>query len=85
MPYIEPLLTPRRREIAVLMTEGRTLDEIAVVLTVTPEAVAEDVEYLLWYLDRASRAEVATWGTERTRTSAPVSHLWVVRPEIREC
>ena len=65
MPRVEPPLTPRRREIAILMTEGRTLDEIARMLTITREAVAEDVEYLLRRLDRANRAEVRSWAAER--------------------
>ena len=84
MSSVELPLTPRRREIAILMTEGRTLDEIAGMLTITREAVADDVEYILQRLDRASRAEVATWATERTTTAAASRpHLWVVRPESR--
>jgi hypothetical protein len=53
-------------------------------LTITPEAVADDVEYLLQRLDRASRAEVASWATPRAATTGDtVTHLWVVRPESR--
>ena len=76
MPQDE-LLTSRRREIAVLLTEGRTLDEIARMLTVTLEAVADDVEYLLQRLDPASRAEVASWA------GAPMRRLWTVQPASR--
>src|SRR4051794_41974259 len=75
MPAAQPPLTPRRREIALLLTEGRTLGEIARMLTVTPEAVADDVEYLLRGLDRAGQAEVASWA------GTPVRRLWIVRPE----
>jgi len=75
MPQYTLALTPRRREIAVLLTEGRTIAEMAGILTVTPEAVAGDVDYLLRRLDEASRAEVASWA------GAPVRRLWVVRPE----
>jgi len=79
------MLRPRRREIAILITEGRTLNEIAGMLTITPEAVADHVDYILQRLDRASRAEVASWGTGRaTATSTPVAYLWVVKPESRE-
>jgi DNA-binding CsgD family transcriptional regulator len=74
MPHAEPL-TPRRREIAVLLTEGRTIDEIARMLTVTREAAADDVEYLLARLDRARRAEVASWA------ASPMRRLWAVRRE----
>jgi DNA-binding NarL/FixJ family response regulator len=74
----DPMLTPRRREIAVLLTEGRTVAEMAGILTVTPEAVAGDVDYLLRRLDEASRAEVASWA------GAPLRRLWVVRPELGE-
>jgi DNA-binding CsgD family transcriptional regulator len=78
MPDPEPRLTPRRREIAILLTEGRTVDEIAGMLTVTRDAVADDVEYLLARLDHASRAEVASWA------GAPARWLWIVRPERGE-
>ena len=84
MPHAEPLLSPRRREIAILLTEGRTLDEIARMLTITPEAVADDVECILQRLDSASRAEVVSWASKRAAaTSALRTHLWVVKPESR--
>jgi DNA-binding NarL/FixJ family response regulator len=65
MSYLELPLTPRHREIAVLMAEGRTLDEIARMLTVTPTAVANDMDYLVRRLDRVSRANVAAWVARR--------------------
>jgi DNA-binding NarL/FixJ family response regulator len=84
MPHAEPQQSPRRREIAILLTEGRTLDEIARMLTITPAAVAADVECILQRLDRASRAEVMSWGSERAAaTNAPRMHLWVVTSESR--
>jgi DNA-binding NarL/FixJ family response regulator len=70
MPSFEPTLTPRRREIAVLLTEGRTLTQIARILTITPEAVANDVEAILWRLDSVSRAEVMSWAVERRMATA---------------
>ena len=85
MPHAELQLSPRRREIAILLTEGRTLDEIARMLTITPAAVADDVECILQRLDHASRAEVVSWASERAAaTDAPRTHLWVVKPESRE-
>ena len=78
MSQYEPAPTPRQREIAVLMTEGRTVSEMAGLLTLTIEAVSADVEDLLWRLDRASRAEVASW------VGAPLRRLWLVRPESPE-
>ena len=84
MTLYEPALTPRRREIAVLMTEGRTLHEIARMLSVTLEAVSDDVDYLLQRLDRSSRAEVATWAAESAGKAAPSAlQRWTVRPETR--
>ena len=75
-------LTPRRHEIAILMTEGWSLDEIARMLTITPEAVADDIEYILQRLDSASRAEVASWATEREPlATASVRHLRIVNPD----
>jgi DNA-binding CsgD family transcriptional regulator len=75
MSQYEPAPTPRQREIAVLMTEGRTVSEMAGLLTLTTEAVSADVEYILGRLDPASRTEVASW------VGAPLSRLWLVRPE----
>jgi len=75
MPQDVSALTPRRREIALLLTEGRTIDEIAGMLTVTRAAVAADVDYLVRRLDDATRAEVAVWAAE--------PRLWIVRPEPR--
>ena len=63
-----------RREIADLLTEGRIIGEIAGMLTVTIEAVAEEVERILRRLDPADRAEVASWA------GTPMRRLWVVRP-----
>ena len=84
MPQYVSALTPRRREIALLLAEGRTIDEIAGMLTVTRAAVADDVDYLVRRLDDARRAEVAAWAAERTwkaATAAP--RPWIVRPESR--
>ena len=67
MPLYELPLTPRRREIALLLTEGRTIDEIARILTVRRAAVADDVDYLVRRLDRASRVEVASWVAQKMR------------------
>ena len=74
MPQYVSALTLRQREIADLLTEGRTINEIARMLTVTIEAVANDVDCILRRLDPASRAEVASWA------GTPVRRLWVVRP-----
>ena len=84
MSHTEPQLSPRRREIAILLTEGWTPDEIARMLTITPTAVADDVQYILQRLDPASRAEVASWASERAAaTNAARLHLWVVKPVSR--
>src|SRR4051812_47509301 len=84
MSHAVPLLSMRRREIAILLTEGRTLDEIARMLTITPAAVADDVQFILQRLDPASRAEVMSWASERAAaTGAARLGLWVVKPASR--
>jgi DNA-binding CsgD family transcriptional regulator len=78
MPQYVSALTLRQREIADLLTEGWTTDEIAGMLTVTVAAIADDVERILRRLDPAGRAEVASWA------GTPMRRLWVVRPESGE-
>lgn len=84
MPLYEPALTPRRREIAILMAEGRSIDEMARILTVTPRAVADDVDYLVRRLDPASQAKVEAWAAKRAgEATTSALRLWTVRPEPR--
>lgn len=61
---IDPALTSRQRQVALLLAEGRTVAEMAAMLTVTRAAVADDADYLLRRLDRDGRAKVAAWAAE---------------------
>jgi DNA-binding NarL/FixJ family response regulator len=60
----DPALSTRQRQIAILLAEGRTVAEIAWMLTVTLAAAADDADYLLRRLDRDARAKVAAWAAE---------------------
>ena len=54
-------LTPRQREVAVLVAQGRTNAEIARVLTVAEGTTANHVRGVLMRLGMESRAQLATW------------------------
>ncbi|GAA1062048.1 LuxR C-terminal-related transcriptional regulator [Agromyces bracchium] len=54
-------LTPRQREIADLIADGRTNKEIARLLLITVRTVETHVEHLFARLGVSSRAQVAAW------------------------
>lgn len=57
-------LTPREREVAVLVAEGLTNAEIAQRLTLVEGTVANHVEHALRKLRLRSRTQVAVWAVE---------------------
>jgi len=57
-------LTPREREVVVLIAEGLTNAEIALRLTVVEGTVANHVEHILRKLKLRSRTQVAVWAVE---------------------
>jgi DNA-binding CsgD family transcriptional regulator len=58
---LNDLLTPREREVLLLITEGKSDREIADVLFVSRRTAATHVRNLFAKLDVHSRAEAATW------------------------
>ncbi len=57
-------LTPRERDVAVLVTEGLTNAEIAERLVLVPGTVANYVERILRKLALRGRAQIAAWAVE---------------------
>ena len=54
-------LTPREFEVAVLVAEGLTNQQIARRLTISPKPVSAHVEHMLVKLGAVNRAEIAAW------------------------
>jgi non-specific serine/threonine protein kinase len=59
------LLTPREQEVARLIVRGLTNREIASSLTVSERTVDAHVQHILNKLEFHSRAQIASWATER--------------------
>jgi DNA-binding CsgD family transcriptional regulator len=58
-------LTPRERQVAVLVARGLTNTEIAETLTIAQGTAANHVQHILTKLGFHSRAQIATWAVER--------------------
>jgi non-specific serine/threonine protein kinase len=58
------VLTPREREVAVLVASGRTNRQIATDLVVTEATAAKHIEHILDKLGLTSRAQIAAWAAE---------------------
>jgi DNA-binding CsgD family transcriptional regulator len=54
-------LTPRQREVAILIAEGLTNEEIAERLVLVPGTVSNHVEHILRRLGVTRRVQIATW------------------------
>ena len=54
-------LTPREREVAVLVAQGLTNEEIAECLVLVPGTVSNHVEHILRKLGVNRRVQIATW------------------------
>jgi len=63
-------LTSREFEVARLIAEGMTNAEIAGDLSIAPKTASAHVEHILAKLGVSRRAEIATWVSTVTRTSA---------------
>jgi CRP-like cAMP-binding protein len=64
-------LSPREREVAVLIAQGLTNREIAAGLVVTERTAATHVEHILNKLGLRSRAQVAVWAVARGLLDRP--------------
>jgi DNA-binding CsgD family transcriptional regulator len=64
-------LTPREREVIVLLAEGLTNSQLAERLYISPRTAAVHVSNILAKLGMASRTEVAAWAVRTGLTDAP--------------
>ncbi|WP_394378336.1 response regulator transcription factor [Saccharopolyspora spinosa] len=62
-PETEPVLTKREREVAALVTAGKTNKEIAADLVISQRTAEAHVENILSKLGFTSRAQVISWMT----------------------
>ena len=58
-------LSPRERQVAVLIARGLTNKQVAVELVVSPATVRSHVEHILAKLDLRSRAQIAVWASQQ--------------------
>ena len=58
-------LSPREREIAALVAQGRSNREIAAILYISERTAANHVQHILDKLGLRNRAEIAAWATRR--------------------
>jgi DNA-binding NarL/FixJ family response regulator len=57
-------LTPRQREVAVLIARGYTNQQIAAALVLTAGTVANHIEHILGRLNCHNRAQIAAWAVQ---------------------
>ncbi len=65
----EQRLTAREQQIAELIAEGLSNKVIAETLVISPRTVGSHVEHILAKLNFSSRAQIATWSTQRSQES----------------
>jgi DNA-binding NarL/FixJ family response regulator len=58
-------LSPREREVAALVAEGRTNKEIAAALYLSERTAQNHVQHILTKLGVANRTQIAAWYRER--------------------
>ena len=61
-------LSPREREVAVLIAHGKSNREIADVLVLSERTIESHVSSILFKLDYTSRTQIATWVIEKGLT-----------------
>ena len=78
-------LTPREREVALLVARGLTSREIAAALVVTERTAETHVEHILAKLDFHARTQIATWvGEHRLLAAAPESDAAAESPDAAQ-
>jgi non-specific serine/threonine protein kinase len=65
------VLSPRERQVALLLARGLTNKQIATELTVAANTVRAHVEHILDKLDLHSRAQIAVWAIQQGLLSSP--------------
>ena len=58
-------LTPREREVAVLVARGRTNPQVAQALVIAPRTAGRHVEHVMAKLGVHSRAEIGAWAAQQ--------------------
>jgi non-specific serine/threonine protein kinase len=66
-------LSPRERQVAVLIARGLTNKQVAAELVVSPATVRSHVEHILTKLDLRSRAQIAVWASQQGLLREPPS------------
>jgi DNA-binding CsgD family transcriptional regulator len=64
-------LSPRERELTLLLARGLTNKQIAAELVVTTATARSHVEHILTKLDLRSRAQIAVWASQHGMLEAP--------------
>jgi len=67
-------LTPRERDVAVLLADGRTNRQIAAALVITEGTANLHVKHILGKLGFTSRAQVAVWAAQHQRVLGAEAH-----------
>jgi non-specific serine/threonine protein kinase len=63
-------LTPREREVTILIKQGKSNPEIAETLVVSERTVTTHVTHILSKLGFTSRTQIASWATAQKLTQA---------------
>jgi DNA-binding CsgD family transcriptional regulator len=77
-------LTPREREVALLVAEGLKTFAIARRLGLAPATVVTYVKHVQWRLELSSRAEIVAWVQARTTLGDPDARLRRVPAERQD-
>ncbi|WP_397545055.1 helix-turn-helix transcriptional regulator [Saccharopolyspora pogona] len=63
-----PVLTPREREVAALVTQGNTNKEIAAIMVISRRTAEAHIDHILTKLGFTTRTQIATWVTQQKTT-----------------
>jgi DNA-binding CsgD family transcriptional regulator/tetratricopeptide (TPR) repeat protein len=72
-PRSPPRLTPREKQIVVLLARGGTNQQIAGELVLSPRTVESHVSHILGKLDFTTRAQIAAWASRQSLVGMPSS------------
>jgi non-specific serine/threonine protein kinase len=80
LPSVPGSLTPREREVVLLVAEGHTNREIAASLVIATSTAERHVANILGKLSLRSRAELAAWAIEQGLARGPTAAVWFSHP-----